>query len=264
MKNYYISFFLGLLSFGVFAQNYEFGIVHVSDYSFKVVAIPDFDSTGDTDVSDAGFTIMMPAGNADITYRTDLLGGRSWGNSVLNAAILENYGGDGTEDAFFINLLSGQTIFSHTMNQQIDLVRFEVSNMPVTGQMRFLLNSKPIAINALGGLDSFYNSNIDATTKQDYFGGIASGLGSFDFATLSTEDNIFLNSVSVFPNPASEFIYIRSSIEIEQIKMFDVLGKQVLTSLETEQLKVDHLQSGIYFLKVFGNNGSATKKIVIK
>ena len=89
-------------------------------------------------------------------------------------------------------------------------------------------------------------------------------MGSFDFATLSTEDNIFLNSVSVFPNPASEFIYIRSSIEIEQIKMFDVLGKQVLTSLETEQLKVDHLQSGIYFLKVFGNNGSATKKIVIK
>ena len=101
-------------------------------------------------------------------------------------------------------------------------------------------------INALGVLDSFYNSNIDATTKQDYFGGIASGLGSFDFATLSTEDNIFLNSVSVFPNPASEFIYIRSSIEIEQIKMFDVLGKQVLTSLETEQLIGNILSKSVW------------------
>ena len=43
----------------------SFGIVNTSGYNFKIVAIPDFDSTGNTDVSNIGFTLMLPAGAAD-------------------------------------------------------------------------------------------------------------------------------------------------------------------------------------------------------
>ncbi len=115
-----------------------------------------------------------------------------------------------------------------------------------------------------GVLDSFYNSNIDATTTQDYFSGLASGMESFDFSTLGIEDIILLKGVKVYPNPALDIIYISSSINIEKVLMFDVLGKQVLISTKTEQLKVDHLQLGLYFLKLFANNGNVTKKIIIE
>jgi hypothetical protein len=263
MKKYYTTLVLSLITLLVSSQGYKFGIVHISNYDFKIVAIPDFDSAGNTDVSDVGFTLMMPAGSADITNRTGLLGARSWGLTKFDAAILMSLGGDGTEDAFIFNLTVGQTIFSHTMSQQIDLVSFDVTNMPVTGQVRFLLNSE--TINAGGNFDSFYNSNIDATTTQDYFSGLAVGMESFDFSVLGIEDNILQNSIKIYPNPASDIIHISSSIEIEQIKMFDVLGKEVLSTNKTLQIKINHLQSGIYFLKIFGIEGSsATKKIIIE
>ncbi|OUS02490.1 hypothetical protein A9Q86_03010 [Flavobacteriales bacterium 33_180_T64] len=249
-----------------YSQGYEFGIVHITDHTFKVVAIPDFTSSGNTDISNIGFTLMLPDGNADVTNLTGLLGGRPWAvNSNATAAILQaNYGGDGTEDAFLITLDPGQTLLSHNTGDQIDLVSFDVSNSPTTGTMRFLLNTETIAMNASNALDSFFQSNIDNTTTQNYFLGLASGMESFSFSVLGIEDTVILKNMSIYPNPASEFINISSSIEIEIVKVFNVLGKEVLSTNETSQLKVNHLQSGIYFLKIFANKRSATKKIVIK
>ena len=267
MKTYYTTFIISLMALLCTAQGYEFGIVHISNYDFKIVAIPNFDSAGDTDVADVGFTLMLPAGNADVTNITSVLGGKPTVlNDVLDATGLNALSlGDGTRDLFFLVLSNvPSAIFSHTNGQQIDLLSFQVSNMPVSGEISILLNNDPIAIGLVTSVDSFYNSNIDATTTQDYFSGLASGMESFDFSILGIEDNLLLNSINVYPNPASDIIYISSSINIEAIKMFDVLGKQVLTSYENKELKVDHLQSGIYFLKLFTNNGSATKKIIIE
>ena len=158
-------------------------------------------------------------------------------------------------------------IFSHTNGQQIDLLSFQVSNSPISGEISILPNNDPIAIGLGTSVDSFYNTDLDGSggnPTDDYFLGLATGMESFDFSILGIEDNLLLNSINVYPNPASDIIHISSSINIEKIKMFDVLGKQVLTSYENKELKVDHLQSGLYFLKLFTNNGSATKKIIIE
>ena len=62
-----------LLTFSGFSQGYQFGIVHNSDYNFSIVAVPDFDATN-TDVSDIGFALMLPAGDADIINTVDFNG----------------------------------------------------------------------------------------------------------------------------------------------------------------------------------------------
>ena len=67
----------------------------------------------------------------------------------------------------------------------------------------------------------------------------------------------------VFPNPVSDVINLVSSVWIEKIELFDILGKKVLSSSNTKQLNVEHLKSGIYVLKVFSDNRSDSKKIVI-
>ncbi len=266
MKTFYTTLAISFFTLFTFSQVYEFGIVHISNYDFKIVAIPDFDSVGNTDVSDVGFTLMLPAGNADVTSISSILGGKPIVlNDVLDATALDALTlGDGTRDSFFLVLSNlPSAIFSHTNGEQIDLLSFQVSNMPVLGEISILPNDDPIAIGLGSAVNSFYNSNIDMTSTQDYFSGIASGMGSFDFTTLGV-DNIFLNSLKVFPNPASETLYISSSINIEEVKMFDVLGKEVLSTNETSRLKVNQLQSGLYFLKLFANNESVTKKIVIE
>ena len=68
----------------------------------------------------------------------------------------------------------------------------------------------------------------------------------------------------VYPNPASSVINVFSNIPIEQMELYDILGKKVLSSINNKKLNVESLKSGIYVLKVFNNNRPSTKKIVIK
>ncbi len=83
-------------------------------------------------------------------------------------------------------------------------------------------------------------------------------------ATLGVDDNNFLEGeISIFPNPASHVINISSTLIIEKIELFDVLGKKVLVTKETNQLKIDHLTSGLYLLRVFSEKGTLTKRIIV-
>lgn len=253
-----------LLTFCGYAQQYDFGIVHNGGYNFSVVATPDFDAT-DTDVSDIGFTLMLPAGDADVTNLTQF-NGRAWSTTQVTEAQFTTAGVDSDgRDGFLMNLPPGQTILSHTNGTPFILVSFDVSNMPTSGQLDILLNSDPIAIALGGALDSFYNSNIDSTSTQDYFGEITSGQGNFNFSTLSVDDLVEEDlSISVYPNPASEIITVEASFHIDSVELFDITGKKVLKSVQTNAIKVNHLPNGIYLIKIFTEKGSLTKKMVIK
>ena len=75
--------------------------------------------------------------------------------------------------------------------------------------------------------------------------------------------------VAVFPNPAHEQFTIQSnSVEINEIVIFDLLGKEVL---HTEALNnhctvnVSHLPAGLYILKIHSENQAIiVKKMVIQ
>jgi len=270
MKKFYLIISIALINFNMYSQNYEFGLIHVSNYDFKVVAIPDFASGGNTDVSDVGFTLVLPAGVSDLINETSLLSGRTWNVSQFDAAFLTNQGlGDGSKDVFQFNMPPGQSILSHTNGQQIDLVSFQVSDMPTSSEMYFLLNSDPIATGAVGVLDSFYNSDIDGPGTGvgtiDYFSGIAPELDSFSFSTLSTEDSTVLESdISIYPNPTSEFITISSAISINKVELYDLLGKKVFYTSETSQIKISQLPVGVYLVKIYSVKGVLSKKIMIE
>ncbi|MFD0988857.1 T9SS type A sorting domain-containing protein [Mariniflexile jejuense] len=82
-------------------------------------------------------------------------------------------------------------------------------------------------------------------------------------APLSTE--AFQNThLKIFPNPASDLIHISTFALIDKIEMFDALGKNVLTTFGTKQIDVKNYKSGVYLLKVYSNNLTTSKKIVIK
>ena len=266
MKKLYFPILFFLTALMGYGQSYDFGIVHVSGYDFKVVAIPDFDSSGDTDISDVGFTLMLPAGNADITNVVGQLSGRPWATSEFDATFLTGAGlGDGTRDAWVFNLPPGQTLLAHTSGVQFDLVTFTVSNSPGSGVISLLANSDPIATGAGGVLNSFYNSNIDNTTTQDYFSAIDGGLASFDFSTLSISDPELNAALKIYPNPASDFIRIQSTIRINTVKLYNMIGKEVLESANFEYINVRNLAAGLYFVEVTDNNDrKATRKIVIE
>ncbi|MCW3084360.1 MAG: hypothetical protein JWP12_1726 [Bacteroidetes bacterium] len=91
---------------------------------------------------------------------------------------------------------------------------------------------------------------------------------SFNALTLNVEELSSLKVV-VYPNPASDKIYIRSvannSIELE---LFDIVGKQVIAAVKSEneltEFNVSGLPDGAYFLKIQNDKGVVNKKVIIR
>jgi hypothetical protein len=89
-------------------------------------------------------------------------------------------------------------------------------------------------------------------------------------STLATDE--FQNAIDVIvsPNPTANEINIQFSENqnVENISIYDVLGKEVFTKkIESSESKVilhPNLSKGIYFLKMNSNKGKFNKKVIIK
>jgi hypothetical protein len=264
MKKIYKAILITFFSINIYSQGYEFGIIHNSNFNFSIVAIPDFTSSGNTDISDIGFALMLPTGNSDIIGVSQFFT-RTWSVTEVPASTLSTLGlGDGTRDAFVFNLPPGQTILSHTNGEQIELVNFDISNNPQSGYLEILSNNDSIAIGLGSTVDSFYNSNIDNTITEDYFLGLVSGQENFPFATLSINDaiNEDTQEITIYPNPTTSYFNIISDLEIDLVELFDLTGKMVLSSKDTTKIDITDLANGVYLSKIYYKNTYTSLKII--
>ena len=74
-------------------------------------------------------------------------------------------------------------------------------------------------------------------------------------------------SLLVYPNPVNDRLYIEAEVEIEEVVVYDVYGRQQeLSAISGQQSVVDvtSLNSGVYFVKVVTRNGEAVKRFVKK
>lgn len=77
--------------------------------------------------------------------------------------------------------------------------------------------------------------------------------------TLRVEDNF--TSFSIYPNPTKDFITISTASTNFISKLFDSNGKLIFNS-SSPKISLIHLQSGIYFLRIFDNEKMVVKKII--
>lgn len=98
----------------------------------------------------------------------------------------------------------------------------------------------------------------------------ASGTWRIDNATfstglLSTTKND-ITGLDVYPNPVTNgVLYINTTANLEKnVAIFDVLGKQVLSTTATNSVNVASLKSGVYILSITEAGKTATSKLVIK
>lgn len=85
--------------------------------------------------------------------------------------------------------------------------------------------------------------------------------------TASLEDNVVKN-ITLFPNPATNYINITAPENFTKVEITNVLGQQVLTknlSNNSEAIDISNLQSGTYLVKTYTqNNFTKTLKFVKK
>lgn len=82
---------------------------------------------------------------------------------------------------------------------------------------------------------------------------------------LSTEDITDTNfNINIYPNPTSSILTINTnnSIDIENLKLYNIQGRLIKTYQNTNTIDVSALQSGLYLLNIRSNIGSITKQII--
>ncbi|GAB0157554.1 hypothetical protein CHRYSEOSP005_28320 [Chryseobacterium sp. Alg-005] len=78
------------------------------------------------------------------------------------------------------------------------------------------------------------------------------------------ETKIENNVISVYPNPTSDILSIKTNSKIKNVSVVDLAGKNMNVKLEENKINVTHLSSGTYLISVETNNGIITEKFIKK
>jgi len=69
--------------------------------------------------------------------------------------------------------------------------------------------------------------------------------------------------LSLYPNPAEEYIHLKTDSPILETRLLDAMGREVqYIVLEKDKLSVSSLKPGFYWVKIKTSKGIATQKFV--
>jgi beta-glucanase (GH16 family) len=104
-----------------------------------------------------------------------------------------------------------------------------------------------------GAVDaSFTESSMDIDYVRVYQGG-----------SLGVESTV-ANNFTVYPNPTSDIIAIKTNENIDKVELYSTLGQLVINkNTAAKQIDVQHLNTGLYILKIYSGNTTITKKVII-
>ena len=107
------------------------------------------------------------------------------------------------------------------------------------------------------------NNMLNAGDGTDAVGNIDT---ANDCSTASVKDVSFYN-IDVYPNPASNVINVRSEFTIDNLSIFDLMGrtvKQQISNNKEFSLDVSDLSKGIYLVKLSSGDKEAVTKFIKK
>ena len=72
------------------------------------------------------------------------------------------------------------------------------------------------------------------------------------------------SSVSVYPNPVKDQLFVETEMAVEEISVYDVFGRQMTTVYDQQTVNVSELSNGVYFVKVKSENNEVVKRFIKK
>ena len=84
---------------------------------------------------------------------------------------------------------------------------------------------------------------------------------------LSIEASELQTVVSIYPNPVSDYLNVKSKESLKQIAIYDIQGRQIKTialtgNTTTTKVDMSSLSKGVYFVKIKTELGEQTSKII--
>lgn len=98
---------------------------------------------------------------------------------------------------------------------------------------------------------------------------VDNGYGGYNFHT-SPQTAVNISEITsesklcIYPNPSSDYIYIKSLTNINNIQVYDCKGNGIVTKCEPDisSINITNLPNGMYFLKLETKNGIVFRKFI--
>ena len=74
-------------------------------------------------------------------------------------------------------------------------------------------------------------------------------------------------SFEVYPNPAHETVNVSTTMDVQKVEIMNYLGQVIFSQNTTNNnftLNVANYADGVYFIRLSGNDGIATQKLIKK
>lgn len=151
-----------------------------------------------------------------------------------------------------------------TSGNKVEFI-FENINLPFDdtnndGYVAFKIKTKPTLV--LG--NTFSNT---ASIYFDYNFPIVTNTATTTIAVLATQDFVFSNYFSVYPNPVKDILNItaKETIEVTSVNIYNTLGQLLLVipnAQNTSSVDISDLTSGNYFIKINSDKGTSNTKFI--
>lgn len=129
------------------------------------------------------------------------------------------------------------------------------------------IEAKSNAVYAVGAYQ--YSADFNPDTTQTFlipvvgdFDAYVVKLGNPNIIT-ETENIAPENSFQLFPNPATNIVFIQSTEKLKSINCINYLGQKVELKLSSNSLDISALSEGLYFLSVTNEKGTTTRKLIV-
>ncbi len=160
-----------------------------------------------------------------------------------------NFNSTGTMDqgSYVLGVVDGANF-----NPSVDSIQWNWND----GSTSFYGDSLFHYLNDLG----YYDLSISVTDQYGCYADTLFSQNWFVPGYLSIDENINSNSINLYPVPVEHTLTINCIKEIIEVIIQDVNGKEVFKSKNNE-MNLDELIAGVYFVKIIYSEGVVTKKI---
>ena len=127
-------------------------------------------------------------------------------------------------------------------------------------------------INETVSLTDYLNEDIFIRFKLYTDGGLRRDGFYFDnFKIKGISENLGISEIEqvifdIYPNPTGNYINIRSEVKINKLEIFDLMGKKLLEIKKESinRVRLPRINSGVYIVKLFSDEGISNHRIIKK
>ncbi len=133
------------------------------------------------------------------------------------------------------------------------------------------LIAQRIIRSSMGTIGSIYKSGYSMVSGSPVSSPLIQNRNSTTGISIQTRPFIHLKpscgiskiEVSIYPNPSSDVVFIKTTAEYTSIKVTDVSGRLCYEGIEPK-LSLGHLMSGVYTIEIsLPNNGTYSQKLIL-